>query len=87
MSAEGSRRFELPEGLTASEERAVIAALERYFAPEHGEPDPWSFAGRAHATAQGALQTRKFAPGAWRRGGGGFARRGHPTLLGRGDSR
>ena len=27
----GDRRFELPEGLSPAEERAVITALERYF--------------------------------------------------------
>ena len=27
---EGGRRFELPDGLTSEEERAILMALERY---------------------------------------------------------
>jgi hypothetical protein len=82
------RRFELPDGLTPEEERAAIAALERYFAADGQEPDMWVLAGRLHATGLGALQTRRFAKGAWGRAARGtFARHGTPTFVGRGDSR
>jgi hypothetical protein len=82
------RRFELPEGLTPEEERAVIAALERHFEGDGQEPDRWALEGRLDATSQGALQTRKLASGAWQRAGrGNFARRGAPPHAGRGDSR
>jgi hypothetical protein len=82
------RRYELPEGLTPEEERAAIAALERYFSGAGQEPNPWALAGRLEATGLGILQTRRFAKGAWGRAARGpFARRGAPTHLGRGDSR
>ena len=82
------RRYELPEGLTSEEERAAIAALERYFSADGKEPDRWVLAGRIDATGLGALQTRRFAKGAWGRAArGAFARRGTSTNLGRGDSR
>lgn len=85
MSA--GRRFELPSGLTPQEERAVLAALERYFA-ETPPPKPWALAGRAEAAGMGALQTRHLAPGAWQRAGrGSFARRGTTSQVGRGDAR
>jgi hypothetical protein len=81
-----SRRFELPPGLSPQEERAVIAALERYLA-EEATPNPWAMAGRCDATGMGALQTRRVSPGAWQRAGRGkFARLGTPTLHGRGDA-
>jgi hypothetical protein len=72
------RRFELPPGLSPQEERAVIAALERYFA-EEPPPNPWAMAGRYEATGMGMLQSRRIAPGAWQRAGRGkFAREGTP---------
>ena len=82
-----NKRFQFPPGLTPSEERALIAALERYF--DEGPPgrDPWALAGRLDATGMGALQTRG-AGGAWRRATrSAFARRGVPPLAGRGDAR
>jgi hypothetical protein len=81
------KRFEVPPGLSPSEERALIAALERYFDQESPEPDPWALAGRVEAARMGALQTRR-APGAWRRAGrSAFARRGVPPFTGRGDAK
>jgi hypothetical protein len=84
--AEG-RLFEFPPGLSSREERAIIAALERYLDDGNPEPDPWAFAGRLDATGMGALQTRR-VPGAWRRAiRSAFARRGVPPFAGRGDAR
>jgi hypothetical protein len=81
------KRFEVPPGLSAREERALIAALERYFDEGSPGPDPWAFAGRLEATGMGALQTRR-TPGAWRRAvRSAFARRGVPPFAGRGDAR
>src|SRR5207253_10344414 len=50
------RRFELPDGLSEEEERAVIAALERYFGSENPRPVPWVLQGRIAAARQGTLQ-------------------------------
>jgi hypothetical protein len=85
--SEPSRRFELPGGLTPEQERAVIRALERYFARESPHPDPWVLAGRVDATGLGALQARRYtdSPIALARYAP-FARRGVPPLHGRGDA-
>ncbi len=82
------RRFELPEGLSPEEERAIITALERYLLRESPHPSPWVLAGRLEATGLGALQARRYADEPW-----GttlrhpFARPGVPPLAGRGDAR
>ena len=82
------RRFEVPEGLSAEEIRAVLVALERYFLKESPHPDPWVLAGRVEATGQGALQTRRFTDEPWRANPyAQYARRGAPPLHGRGDAR
>ena len=87
MSEGEGRRFELPGGLRPEEERAIIAALERYFEGEEYGPDPWAFAGRLDATGTGALQSRSVG-GAWRRAGrSAFARPGVAPFAGRGDAR
>lgn len=79
-------KYELPEGLSPREERAVIAALERYFATE--EEDAWLLAGRVEATGQGALQVRRHTPHAWTDARiFPYTRPGTPRLLGRGDAR
>jgi hypothetical protein len=81
------RRLELPDGLTPDEERAIIRALERYFAQESPHPDPWVLAGRIDACGWGAVQARRYADGAWRLvGPAAFARRGAPPFTGRGDA-
>ena len=81
------RRFELPEDLAPEEERAIIRALERYFARESPHPEPWVLAGRVDATGLGALQARRYTSAPW--GAvlfASFARRGVPPLQGRGDA-
>jgi hypothetical protein len=89
-SAGGSRddrRFELPGDLTRGQERAVIQALERYFARESPHPNPWVLAGRVAATGLGALQARRYTDEPWGVGRyAPFARRGVPPLHGRGDA-
>ncbi len=81
-------RFELPEGLSREEERAILAALERYFLQESPHPHPWVLAGRMDATGQGALQTRRLTDAPWRiPARRAFSRRGlAPPLHGRGDA-
>ncbi|MGH2635471.1 MAG: hypothetical protein ACRDHU_04925, partial [Actinomycetota bacterium] len=59
------RRFELPEDLAPEEERAIIRALERYFARESPHPAPWVLAGRVDATGLGALQARRYTNAPW----------------------
>lgn len=81
------RRFELPEDLTPDEERAIIRALERYFAQENPHPRPWVLAGRIDATGWGALQSRHHTETPWAATGRvAFVRRGVPPLAGRGDA-
>jgi hypothetical protein len=81
------RRFELPHDLSPDEERAIIRALERYFAQESPHPHPWVLAGRIDATGFGALQARHHTDAPWRRSGEvPFARRGVPPQAGRGDA-
>ncbi len=80
------RRFELPEDLGPGQERAIILALERYFAQESPRPHPWVLAGRVDATGLGALQSRHLTDAPWRVGGQvRFLRRGVPPSAGRGD--
>jgi hypothetical protein len=82
------RRFELPEGLSPEEERAILVALERYFLQESPHPDPWVLAGRLEATGLGALQARRYVERAWglpERAP--FVRPGVPSAVGRGDVR
>jgi hypothetical protein len=80
-------RFELPRGLTPEEERAVIRALERYFAQESPHPHAWVLAGRIDACGWGAVQARRYSDGAWGLlGTASFARRGAPPFTGRGDA-
>jgi hypothetical protein len=82
------RRFEIPGGLTPEEERAILLALERYFRGEVPKPDPWVLQGRLDACRLGAVQARRLLRRAWdapiRMA---FARRGHPTTVGRADAR
>jgi hypothetical protein len=87
-SREGrDRRFELPADLTPEETRAVIRALERYFARESQNPVPWVLAGRVDAARLGALQARRYADAPWTASlHAPFARRGVPPLRGRGDA-
>ena len=84
---EKDRRFALPDDLTPEQERAVIRALERYFAHESPHPEPWVLAGRVDATGLGALQARRYTDTPWGVARyASFARRGVPPLHGRGDA-
>ena len=81
-------RFELPPDLAPEEQRAAIAALERALGASRRRPAPWAMAGRIDALRLGALQARRELPGVWRLSGYvPFARRGTPTLKGRGDAK
>jgi hypothetical protein len=81
------RRFELPEDLSPDQERAVIRALERYFARESPHPDQWVLAGRIAASGLGSLQARHYTDSPWGVGTyAPFARRGVPPMHGRGDT-
>ena len=53
----------LPEGISPEEKRAVIQALERYFADPDRKPDPWTLSGRAANTRQDIWQARGVLPG------------------------
>ncbi|HZP89954.1 MAG TPA: hypothetical protein VFC04_03040 [Actinomycetota bacterium] len=82
------RRFELPDGISREEERAVLVALERYFLQESPHPDPWVLAGRLEATGHGALQARRYVERAWRLPERApFVRPGVPSAAGRADLR
>ncbi len=80
-------RFELPEDLSPEQERAIIRALERYFAQESPHPHPWVLAGRIDATGLGALQVRHHTDSPWTGADrAAFLRRGVPPQAGRGDA-
>jgi len=81
-------RFELPDGLGADEERAVMAALERYFAEEAAPPDPWTLSGRASNTRAQMLHVRHSTDRPWNQADR-FPRAGRdtPNFHGRGDAR
>jgi len=83
---DGDRIIELPDGLTPEEERAILTALERYLLQESPKPAPWVLQGRIDATGMGALQARKLSRQPWAVRAA-FARRGVPSLQGRGDVR
>ncbi len=83
---DGERTFDLPNGLTPEEERAILTALERYFLQESPKPAPWVLQGRIDATGLGALQARKLSREPWIVRAA-FARRGVAPMNGRGDVR
>jgi hypothetical protein len=81
-------RYELPPGLSAEEERAIIAALDEHFGAGVVRPDPWALAGRAEALRLGSLQIRHQAMRPWVGAGPtAFTRRGTDPRTGRGDAR
>ncbi|MFN8234473.1 MAG: hypothetical protein U0V56_13745 [Actinomycetota bacterium] len=87
MIGDGARwRFDLPEGLTPEEERAILMGLERYLSQESPKPRPWVLQGRIEAMGVGQLQARKWARQPWLVRAQ-FARRGSASLNGRGDVR
>jgi len=79
------RRFELPDGVPPEDERAVIAALERYFGERDPRPNPWAMAGRMDAVREGTLQGRRGLRRPWANGSP-FARLGTEPISGRGDT-
>jgi hypothetical protein len=81
--------FQLPEGVTPEQERAILDALERYLEAGRARPSAWALAGRAMNLRQGALQIRhQIAGTAWRETTRGpFANRGTEPLMGRGDAK
>jgi hypothetical protein len=82
-----SGRFELPDGLSPEEERAILMALERYLLQESPKPMPWVLQGRVEAVGLGQLQVRKLARDPWTEVRAPFARPGVATVVGRGDVR
>ncbi|HEX8099452.1 MAG TPA: hypothetical protein VF660_04520 [Actinomycetota bacterium] len=81
-------RYELPPGLTAEEERAILAALDEYFAYSGSRPSPWTLAGRTDALRLGALQTRNQSREPWlETGRTSFTHRGTESRVGRGDTK
>ena len=82
---DGDRRFEVPEGLASEDERAILMALERYLSAENPRPPAWVLQGRIEATGFGALQVRRFAREPWHGQWVEFARKGVPSVQGRGD--
>jgi hypothetical protein len=81
-------RFEVPPNLSPAEERAVIVALEAYFAAEAVRPSPWALSGRADGLRLGVLQLRHQLPHPWTQvSRDRFACRGTETRMGRGDSK
>jgi hypothetical protein len=81
-------RFRLPDDLPPDDERAVIAALERYFAEAAAPPDAWTVAGRASNTRMSMLHVRRETPTPWL-DADRFprAQRSTPPYHGRGDAR
>jgi hypothetical protein len=80
-------RYDLPPGLSAEEERAIVAGLDEYFGAGVVRPDPWALAGRAENLGLGALQVRHQAMRPWAGAGPpAFTRRGTEPRSGRGDT-
>jgi hypothetical protein len=81
------RRFELPDGVSREDERAILNALERYFLQESPKPNPWVLQGRVDAIGLGSLQARRLAYEPWMGVRAAFVRSGVPPAHGRGDAR
>jgi hypothetical protein len=79
------RRFELPGDVSPEDERAVLAALERYLAERDPRPSPWALAGRMEACREGTLQARRKLRRTWA-STAPFARYGTEPISGRGDA-
>jgi hypothetical protein len=81
-------RYELPDGVSPEEERAIIAALERHLEDRGARPNPWALAGRIEATGQGTLQARRRLRDPWRSAARAhFIRPGTESIRGRGDAK
>ena len=80
-------RYELPSDLSPEEERAIVAALERYFEQRDARPSPWTMAGRIEAARDGVLQARRLVRVPWVMASSiSYARRGTESIRGRGDT-
>jgi hypothetical protein len=81
-------RFEIPDGVSPDEERAIIAALERYLDDRDPRANPWVMAGRLENARTGAVQARRYLRDPWRVGSSDtpFARYGTESIGGRGDA-
>ena len=81
-------RFELPDDVSPEEERAIIAALDRYLEDRDARPNPWVMAGRLENARTGAVQARRYLRDRWRVGASDtpFARYGTEPIGGRGDA-
>ena len=77
--------YELTEDLSPEDERAVLAALERYLEERDPRPSPWALAGRMEACREGTLQARRAMRRPWTTHWA-FARIGTEPISGRGDS-
>jgi hypothetical protein len=81
-------RYELPPGLTPEEERAIVAALEKYMGLATVRPSAWTLAGRTFALGLGALQIRNQVEHPWEATLlTPFTRLGTESLTGRGDAK
>jgi len=87
-SRSGAIRFEVPDGLSDREKRAIEAALERYLRLLSRRPGPWSLGGRAEGLHLGALQLRFSSARPWSETRlNPYTRRGADPRVGRGDTR
>ena len=80
-------RYELPDGLTQQDERAVVAALDHLFGLASVRPSPWALAVRAENLGLGGLQFRHQFDRPYGQASPMFTRRGTETRIGRGDTR
>lgn len=81
-------RYDLPPGLTAEEQRAIVAALDEYLGYGSMRPGPWMLVGRAEALGLGALQIRNQSVRPWLETmAGPYTRKGIESRVGRGDAK
>jgi hypothetical protein len=81
-------RYEVPPGLRPEEERAIRAALDRYFGSDSVRPSQWSLQGRVESLGLGALQVRNQSHHPWGEiWFNPYTRLGIESRVGRGDSK
>jgi hypothetical protein len=87
-SRSGTFRFEVPEGLSDLQKRAIDAGLEAYLRRLSRRPAPWALGGRAEGLHLGALQLRFQSTRPWTEVRlNPYTRRGADPRVGRGDTR